>query len=70
MCWKFSFPECPPGYSGTDCKFMCYHPYYGAGCLQTCQCPMDLCDAVFGCNITSTTGKMFDNESKYELKWN
>nr|XP_022337134.1 uncharacterized protein LOC111133236 [Crassostrea virginica] len=50
--------ECPPGYSGTDCEFMCYPPYYGARCLQTCHCPMDLCDAVSGCKITSTTNKL------------
>ena len=53
----YYFSECPPGYTGTDCKFQCYPPYYGAGCLQKCHCPMDLCDAVSGCKITSTTGK-------------
>nr|XP_022295387.1 multiple epidermal growth factor-like domains protein 10 [Crassostrea virginica] len=53
--------ECPPGYSGTDCEFMCYPPYYGARCLQTCQCPRDLCDAVSGCKTTSTTGMSGNN---------
>nr|XP_022345819.1 protein draper-like [Crassostrea virginica] len=47
--------ECPPGYSGTDCELMCYPPFYGAGCRQTCRCPMELCDAVSGCKIISTT---------------
>ena len=57
MHWIFSLSECPPGYRGIDCKFPCYPPYYGAHCRQMCQCSMDLCDAVSGCKITSTTGK-------------
>lgn len=68
MRWKFSFSECPPGYGGFDCKFPCYPPFYGAGCLQKCHCPMDLCDVVSGCTLSSTIGKMFDYKSRFEFK--
>ena len=49
--------ECPPGYRGTNCTFMCYPPYYGAGCRQLCQCRIDMCDVVSGCKMPRSTGR-------------
>lgn len=51
--------ECPPGYTGSGCIYVCHYPYYGMDCYLQCRCSVENCDFVSGCEDSSLTGKSF-----------
>lgn len=53
VCFLFS-SECPAGYTGQSCFYKCHYPSYGQDCAESCDCPTELCDYLFGCPNPST----------------
>ena len=44
------FPECLPGFYGSNCSEGCRYPNYDDGCQQKCYCAEQNCHAVIGCH--------------------
>nr|XP_022341303.1 uncharacterized protein LOC111135482 [Crassostrea virginica] len=60
--------KCPAGYTGQSCFYKCHYPSYGQECDESCDCPTELCDYLFGCptistNIPVTIGHSSKNNS-------
>lgn len=82
---KWDFKErkcapCPQGYFGVNCTSECVLPYYGLKCNLKCNCSLDDCHHIHGCNQTlwdnnNTAGDKYTNingqtiTTKTESKW-
>ncbi|XP_062582476.1 uncharacterized protein LOC134244233 [Saccostrea cucullata] len=64
--WNKAVNECIPcakGYFGHDCKFSCPPPTFGVNCESMCDCSVEKCHHVYGCNAKHTTPYTLESTS-------